>query len=143
MLKNSSNTKQKDVGSENELFQSTEASQPQAQATVVIKTEEPQANKEDIAQKLDNANARNVSSDNESIISEPKLENYDLYEVVGDLSVTILNQLSSKPEYHKLSSHNQTKSIFDLEALMAPSAINRTEYNENAEKKTLLKIEVS
>ncbi|XP_069673188.1 uncharacterized protein [Periplaneta americana] len=75
----------------------------------------------------------NCTSDNDSVITDPKFDNYDLYEVVGDLSETILQQLSSKPDSKQLVGYKSVKDIMDLELLMAPSAVKMSELNNQSE----------
>jgi hypothetical protein len=68
-----------------------------------------------------------LNSDNDSIIAEPKLQNYELYEAVGDLSESILNEIFKRAEDSKTSKYKNVKDIFYLESLMLPSALKMSE----------------
>ncbi|PSN29565.1 hypothetical protein C0J52_27602 [Blattella germanica] len=120
VLKNNSSTHQKEIKPENQLSTQTQISYPKEE----VKPDVQQNNKKEETNAIPDIAkiTTNVNSDNESVISEPKLENYDLYEIVGDLSKTILNQLSSKPDYD-MAAYNRMKNFFDLEAVMTPSAL--------------------
>ncbi|KAJ9577676.1 hypothetical protein L9F63_005756, partial [Diploptera punctata] len=137
VLKNTSNIKPKDVVTEN--LTSADTTEVQAQADIKSEVGLQPTNTADHLQSFETAKASNVNSDNESITSEPKVENYDLYEIVGDLSKSILNQLTTKPEYKKLSSNKTKKNLFHLESIMTPSAA----VDGNEDKKDVINIEVS
>jgi hypothetical protein len=68
-----------------------------------------------------------LNSDNDSIIAEPKCEDYELYEAVGDLSESVLNQISTQPEESKISTDENVKDIFYLESLVVPYALKMPE----------------
>jgi len=63
-----------------------------------------------------------VNPDDDNL-HEIKNKNSDLYEVVGDVSETTLNQIHTKPEDSITLMHKNVKDVFYLESLMLPSAL--------------------